>query len=103
MSVNLNHHPTCDRKWPTLCEACHAEDLTAFNLAHKEASTLNLDVESAHAEAMKIMVDAKKLLVKTGLEVSLINRCPNGAKWPVLMLEVGQKYADIDAVRNGKR
>lgn len=39
----------------------------------------------------------------TGLEVSLITRCPDGAKWPVLMLEVGQTYADIEAVRNGKR
>ena len=49
------------------------------------------------------MTDAKKLLEQTGLEVSLITRCPDGAQWPVLMLEVGQKYTDIEAVRNGKR
>ncbi len=61
------------------------------------------DMEAAQAEAMKIMSDAKKLLEKTGLEVSFITRCPDGAKWPVLMLEVGQNYADIEAVRNGKR
>jgi hypothetical protein len=63
----------------------------------------SIDIEAAHAEAMKIMTDAKKLLEETGLEVSLITRCPNGAKWPVLMLEVGEKFADIEAVRNGKR
>jgi hypothetical protein len=63
----------------------------------------SIEVEAAHAEAMKIMTDAKKLLEQTGLEVSLITRCPNGAKWPVLMLEVGQTYADIENVRNGKR
>jgi hypothetical protein len=63
----------------------------------------NLELESAQAEAMKIMIGAKNLLEKTGLEVSLITRCPDGAKWPVLMLEVGQNYADIEAVRNGKR
>ena len=62
-----------------------------------------IDMEAAQVEAMKIMTDAKKLLEKTGLEVSLITRCPDGARWPVLMLEVGQKYADIEAVRNGKR
>ena len=61
------------------------------------------EMETAQAEAMKIMTDAKKLLEQTGLEVSFITRCPNGAKWPVLMLEVGQKYADIEAVRNGQR
>jgi hypothetical protein len=61
------------------------------------------DVEAAQTEAMKIMTDAKKLLEKTGLDVSLITRCPDGARWPVLMLEVGQTYADIEAVRNGKR
>lgn len=65
--------------------------------------TTTKDIESAHAEAMKIMLDAKKLLEKTGLEVSLITRAPAGARWPVIMLEVGQKYADIEAVRNGKR
>lgn len=62
-----------------------------------------VDVEAAQIEAMKILTDAKKLLEKTGLEVSLITRCPNGAKWPVLMLEVGQNYTDIEAVRNGNR
>jgi hypothetical protein len=61
------------------------------------------DMDAAQAEAMKIMIDARKLLERTGLEVSFITRCPNGAKWPVLMLEVGQNFADIDAVRNGKR
>ena len=65
--------------------------------------TTTKDIESAHAEAMKIMTEAKKLLEQTGLEVSLITRCPDGARWPVLMLEVGQTYADIEAVRNGKR
>ena len=62
-----------------------------------------IEMETAQAEAMKIMTDAKKLLEQTGLEVSLITRCPNGAKWPVLMLEVGQTYANIEAVRNGQR
>lgn len=62
-----------------------------------------VDIEAAHTEAMKIMTDAKKLLDQTGLEVSLITRCPNGATWPVLMLEVGETYADIENVRNGKR
>lgn len=62
-----------------------------------------MDIEAAQIEAMKIMTDAKKLLEQTGLEVSLITRCPDGARWPVLMLEVAQKYADIEAVRNGKR
>lgn len=61
------------------------------------------DIEAAQAEAMKIMTNAKRLLEQTGLEVSLITRCPDGAKWPMLMLEVGQTYADIEAVRNGKR
>lgn len=61
------------------------------------------DVEVAQAEAMKIMTDAKKLLEQTGLEVSLITRCPNGAKWPVLMLEVGETYSDIEKARNGGR
>ena len=61
------------------------------------------EIEAAQIEAMKIMLDAKRLLGQTGLEVSLITRCPDGAKWPVLMLEVGQNYSDIEAVRNGKR
>lgn len=61
------------------------------------------DIEVAQADARKIMTDAKKLLEKTGLEVSLITRCPNGAKWPVLMLEVGVNYSDIESVRNGGR
>ena len=60
-------------------------------------------IEAAHAEAIKIMTDAKNLLERTGLEVSFITRCPDGAKWPVLMLEVGHCYADIEAVRNGQR
>ena len=63
----------------------------------------NTEREAAQAEAIKIMTDAKKLLEKTGLEVSFITRAPNGAKWPVLMLEVGETFADIDAVRNGQR
>ena len=62
-----------------------------------------VDMEVAQAAAMKILNDAKKLLEQTGLEVSLITRCPNGAKWPVLMLEVGQTYSDIEKVRNGER
>jgi hypothetical protein len=66
-------------------------------------STHAIDIEAAQIEAMKIMTDAKRLLEKTGLEVSLIARCPDGSRWPVLMLEVGQNYADIEAVRNGKR
>lgn len=61
------------------------------------------DIEAARTEAMKIMSEAKKKLEQTGLEVSLITRCPDGAKRPVLMLEVGHAYADIEAVRNGKR
>jgi len=61
------------------------------------------EIEAAQAEAIKIMTDAKKLLEKTGLEVSFIIRAPNRAKWPVLMLEVGETFADIDAVRNGQR
>jgi hypothetical protein len=59
--------------------------------------------EAAQAEAIKIMTDAKKLLEQTGLEVSFITRCPNGAQWPVLMLEVGEKFADIEAARNGNK
>lgn len=62
-----------------------------------------LDIEAAQMEAMKIMTDAKKLLEQTGLEVSLITRCPNGSKWPVLMLEVGETYSDIEKVRDGAR
>jgi nucleotide-binding universal stress UspA family protein len=61
------------------------------------------EIEAAQAQAIKIITDAKKLLEATGLEVSFITRCADGAKWPVLMLEVGQTYADIKAVRNGKR
>lgn len=61
------------------------------------------EMEAAQAEAIRILTDAVKLLRETGLEVSFITRCPDGAKWPVLMLEVGQHYADIEAVRNGKR
>lgn len=65
--------------------------------------SIDAGMEAAQAEAIKIMTDAVKLLRETGLEVSFITRCPNGAKWPVLMLEVGQNYADIEGVRNGKR
>ena len=61
------------------------------------------EIDAAQAEAIKIMTDSKKRLEATGLEVSFITRCPDGAKWPVLMLEVGQTFADIEAVRNGKR
>ncbi len=39
----------------------------------------------------------------TGLEASLINRCPNGASRPVFILEVEQTFADIQAVSNGQR
>jgi hypothetical protein len=69
----------------------------------RPAAMPSIDIEAAQVEAVKIMTDAKKLLEKTGLEVSFITRCPDGAKWPVLMLEVGHRYADIDAVRTGKR
>lgn len=65
------------------------------------APTSTIDIEKAQAEAMKIMTNAMKLLKQTGLEVSLIARAPNGAKWPVLMLEVGQNYADIESARKG--
>jgi hypothetical protein len=67
------------------------------------ANEKNTKLDDAQAEAWKILTDAKKLLEKSGLEVSLITRCPNGARWPVLMLEVGEKFADIEAVRNGSR
>lgn len=59
--------------------------------------------EAAQTDAMKIMAEAKRQIENLGLEVSLITRCPNGSKWPVLMLEAGQRYADIEAVRNGQR
>jgi hypothetical protein len=62
-----------------------------------------LEREAAQAEAIKIMTDAKKLLEQTGLEISLIVRCPNGSRWPVLMLEAGEKFADIEAARNGNK
>jgi hypothetical protein len=62
-----------------------------------------IEFEAAWAESLNIMTDAKNAIEKTGLEVSLITRAPNGARWPVLMLEAGEKYADIEAVRNGKR
>jgi hypothetical protein len=62
-----------------------------------------VDIEAAQAEAIRILTDAKKALEKTGLEVSFITRCPNGSQWPVLMLEVGATYADIEKVRNGQR
>lgn len=60
-------------------------------------------IETAQAEAMKIMTEAKRQIESLGLEVSLITRCPNGSKWPVLMLEAGHRYADIEAARNGQR
>lgn len=60
-------------------------------------------IEAAQAQAMKIMTEAMRQIEKLGLEVSLITRCPNGSKWPVLMLEAGQSYTDIEAVRNGQR
>ncbi|GAO73642.1 hypothetical protein [Comamonas sp. E6] len=60
-------------------------------------------IEAAQAEAMKIMTEAKLQIEKLGLEVSLITRCPNGSKWPVLMLDAGQSYPAIEAVRNGQR
>lgn len=61
------------------------------------------EIEAAQTEAMKIMAEAKRQIANLGLEVSLITRCPNGSMWPVLMLEAGQSYADIEAVRNGQR
>lgn len=61
------------------------------------------DIEAAHAEATKIRIDTKKLIEQTGLEASLITRCPNGAKWPVLMHEIGETYSDIEKVRHGGR
>lgn len=60
-------------------------------------------IEAAQTEAMKIMTEAKRRIENLGLEVSLIIRCPNGTKWPVLMLEAGQSYTDIEAVRSGQR
>ena len=69
-----------------------------YHLLHE-----NTEREAAQAEAIKIMTDAKKLLEKTGREVSFITRAPNGAKWHVIMLEVGETFADIDAARNGQR
>ena len=60
------------------------------------------DIQAKHAEAARLMSEAKQLLEQTGLVVSLISRAPNGARWPVLMLEVGETYQDIEAARNGK-
>ncbi len=59
------------------------------------------DIHAKQAEAMQILLEAAKQLKQTGLEVSLITRSPNGAKWPVLMLEVGETYRDIEAARSG--
>lgn len=58
----------------------------------------DVEAEARHAEAIKIMVDAKKLLQENGMEVSLISRL-GVSQWPVLMLEAGQSFADIQGVR----
>ncbi|MFC6281044.1 MULTISPECIES: hypothetical protein [Polaromonas] len=71
--------------------------------ASVEKAKLPEAIQVAQIEAMKIMTEAKKMLEQTGLEVSLITRCPNGSQWPVLMLEVGVAYADIEKVRKGER
>jgi hypothetical protein len=60
------------------------------------------DIEAAPAEAVKTMTDSKNLLEQAGLKGLFITRCLNGAKWPVLMLEVGLNYAEIEVVRNGQ-
>lgn len=65
------------------------------------ASTV--EIQAAQDKAMTIMGNARRFLEETGLEASLIARCPNGARWPVLMLEAGQTFSDIEAVRNGHR
>jgi hypothetical protein len=69
----------------------------------RNSPSTEAEMKAAQPEAIKIMTDAKKPLEATGLEVSFITRCPDRAKWPVPMLEVGRTYAEIDAVRNGKR
>lgn len=68
-----------------------------------EKAKLPEAIDAAQVEAMKIMTEAKKLLEQTGLEVSLITRCPSGSEWPVLMLEVGATYTDIEKVRRGEK
>ena len=60
------------------------------------------DVEAAMDKAMEVLADRRLRMLATGLEVSLITRCPNGVGWPVLKREVGQNRADIEAARNGK-
>ena len=78
-------------------------NMKRFQRACGEKAKTPEEIEVAQADAMKIMTEAKALLEQTGLEVSLIVRCPNGSKWPVLMLEVGENYSDIEKVRNGER
>lgn len=58
----------------------------------------DVEAEARHAEAIKIMVDAKKLLQENGMEVSLISRL-GVSQWPVLMLEAGHSFADIQGDR----
>ncbi len=57
--------------------------------------------DERQAQAMKIMSEAKKQLAQMGLEVLLLARSPNGARWPVLMLEAGETHRDIEAARKG--
>lgn len=83
--------------------AFKSANLKRSQQAHGVKAKTPDEIEVAQVEAMKIMTDAKTLLEQTGLEVSLIVRCPNGSKWPVLMLEVGENYSDIEKVRNGER
>ena len=64
-------------------------------------TTMQCPPEERQAQAMKIMTEAKKQLAQIGLEVSLSVRSPNGAKWPVLMLEAGESQRDIEAARRG--
>lgn len=91
------HHNSCaDARLTRIC----AFESLGLNGNSMQLNS-HIDIEARQAEAMKIMTDAKKLLEQTGLEVSLITRCPNGARWPVLMLEVGETYPDIEAARKG--
>ena len=62
-----------------------------------------MDIDAAQTEALQIMADAKRLLERTGLEVSLITRCPDGAKWPVenRWIESGKRAKNSCRVAGG--
>ena len=66
-------------------------------------TTKKINKETAFSKASEIVMKASKELQLTGLEVSFIFRKPHGSNWPVLMLEVGECYSDINTVRNGNR